>query len=63
MVKTAELSNCGKSKLAKDLESRAIKHAVSHTVLSELLSILHVQHPHLPKDARTLLKTPNYSYY
>ena len=58
IVKTAELSNCGENKLAKDLESWTIKHAISHTAVSELLSILHVHHPHLPKDARTLLKTP-----
>ena len=52
------MNNCGKSKLAKDLESWAIKHAVAHTAVSKLLSILHVHHPHLLKDSRILLKTP-----
>ncbi|XP_076299692.1 uncharacterized protein LOC143218425 [Lasioglossum baleicum] len=35
----------------------AVKHNVTHTAINDLLPILQKPIPHLPKDARTLLKT------
>nr|XP_047142227.1 uncharacterized protein LOC124816627 isoform X1 [Hydra vulgaris] len=39
----------------------SVKHNVTHSALSDLLKILSKQHPDLPKDSRTLLKTKSSS--
>lgn len=40
------------------LSDWAIQHKITHTALNDLLSLLKPSFPELPKDARTLLKTP-----
>ena len=46
--------------LDNQLKSWVSKFNISHSALNALLSILHTYHPFLPKDARTLLKTPKH---
>lgn len=41
----------------EDLRNWAVTHLVPNSTISDLLSILRKQHPYLPKDPRTLLKT------
>lgn len=41
----------------EDLRNWAVTHQVPNSTISDLLSILRKQHPYLPKDPRTLLKT------
>jgi hypothetical protein len=47
-----------KRPLAAQLAEWAVQHSVSLLALSSLLSILQPYHENLPRDARTLLKTP-----
>lgn len=38
----------------------AVKFQIPHNAVNSLLDILHDYHPNIPKDARTLLKTPRH---
>ena len=44
--------------LPQSLRRWALTFNVNHSALTQLLHILHDHHPELPKDIRTLLKTP-----
>ena len=45
--------------LSEDIASWAVKHQITRSALTELLSALHKHgHEDIPKDARTLLRTP-----
>ena len=44
--------------LQTKLHEWALKHDINASALSDLLNLLQHDHPYLPKDARTLLKTP-----
>jgi hypothetical protein len=41
-----------------ELRDWAVEHKITHTALYDLLQVLRRQNPDLPKDPRTLLKTP-----
>jgi hypothetical protein len=43
----------------EQLRDWALKHNIKHTALYDLLHILRQQNEHLPKDPRTLLRTPS----
>lgn len=49
--------------LPEQLSSWAINHNISHVAVSQLLGILRGQNLNVPKDARTLLKTPRKTGY
>ena len=45
------------SRIQENLREWALTHRITHSALSDLLSVLQSSHPDLPKDARTLLST------
>ena len=46
--------------LKESLGQWALEENIHHSSLTKLLSLLRHYHPHLPKDARTILKTPRF---
>ncbi|KAB0803100.1 hypothetical protein PPYR_00070 [Photinus pyralis] len=56
-----ESEQCRSLPLNISLSNWALKHNINHTALSDLLIILKQEHPTLPKDARTFLKTPRHA--
>lgn len=44
-----------------DIKEWALQHRISNIAICDILKILHKRHPHLPKDARTLMNTNRHS--